>query len=106
MNKAKRYSPEARKRAVRTPFEHERYYRLRWAARAAIASKIGCAQETPLGWARRMEIDTGRQGGMASESRARLRALEKENKELRRTNEAASSIGSGNRGLQINTDTP
>ena len=96
MNKAKRYSPEAGERAVRPVFEHERNYRLRWAARAEIASKIGCAPETLLGWAGRMEINTGRRSGMTSEDRAHLRALEKENKELRRANEAASSIGSGN----------
>ncbi len=87
MNKAKRYSPEVRERAVRLLFEHERDYRSRWAALVSIASKIGCTPETPRSWVRRVEIDTGRRDGTTSEDRARLRALEKENKELRRANE-------------------
>ena len=87
MNKAKRYSPEVRERAVRLLFEHEKDYRWRWAATVSIASKIGCTPETLRGWVRRVEIDTGRRDGLTSEDRPRLRALEKENKELRRANE-------------------
>ncbi len=87
MNKAKRYSPEVRERAVRLLFEHEKDYRSRWAAVVSIASKIGCTPETLRSWVRRVEIDTGRRDGMTSEDRARLKALEKENKELRRANE-------------------
>ncbi len=86
MNKAKRYSPEVRERAVRLLFEHEKDYRSRWAAAVSIASKIGCAPETLRAWAGRMEIGTGRRDGMTSEDRSRLKALEKENKELRRAN--------------------
>ena len=87
MNKAKRYSPEVRERAVRLLFEHEKDYRSRWAATMSIASKIGCTPETLRGWVKRVKIDTGRRDGLTSEDRARLRALEKENKELRRANE-------------------
>ena len=87
MNKAKRYSPEVRERAVRPLFEHEKGYRSRWAATASIATKIGCTPETLRTWVRRSEIDTGRRDGMTSEDRARLKALERENKELRRANE-------------------
>ena len=87
MNQAKRYSPEVRERAVRLLFEHEKDYRSRCAATVSIASKIGSTLETLRGWVRRVEIDTGRRDGLASEDRARLRALEKENKELRRANE-------------------
>ena len=86
MNKAKRYSPEVRERAVQLLFEHGKDYRSRWAAAVSIASKIGCAAETLRGWARRVEIGTGRRDGMASEDRARMRVLEKENKESRRAN--------------------
>ena len=83
MNKAKRYSPEVRERAVRLLFEHEKDHRSRWAAVVSIASKIGCTPETLRAWVRRVEIDTGCRDGMTSEDRARLKALEKENKELR-----------------------
>ena len=87
MNQAKRYSPEVRERAVRLLFKHEKDYRSRWAATVSIASKIGCTPETLRGWVKRVEIDTGPRDGLTSEDRARLRALEKENKELRRANE-------------------
>jgi transposase-like protein len=87
MSKVKRYSPEVRERAVRMLFEHEKDYESRWAALVSIASKIGCAAETLRSWVKQIEIDTGRRDGMTSDDRARLKALEKENKELRRANE-------------------
>ena len=87
MNKVKRYSPEVRERAVRMLFEHEKDYESRWAALVSIASKIGCTAETLRSWVKQIEIDTGRRDGMTSDDRARLKALEKENKELRRANE-------------------
>ena len=87
MSKAKRYPPEVRERAVRMLFEHEKDYESRWAALSSIATKIGCTAETLRSWVKQSEIDTGRRDGMSSDERARLKALEKENKELRRTNE-------------------
>ena len=87
MNKAKRYSPEVRERAVRMLFEHEKDYESRWAALVSISSKIGCTPETLRSWVKRSEIDTGRRDGTTSDDRVRLKALEKENKELRRANE-------------------
>ena len=71
MNKAKRYSPEVRERAVRLLFEHEKDYRSRWAATVSIASKIGCTPETLRGWVKRVKIDTARRDGLTSEDRAR-----------------------------------
>jgi len=87
MSKVKRYSPEVRERAVRMLFEHEKDYESRWAALVSIASKIGCTAETLRSWVKQIEIDTGRRDGMTSDDRTRLKALEKENKELRRANE-------------------
>jgi transposase-like protein len=87
MDKAKRYSPEVRERAVRMLFEHEKDYESRWAALVSISSKIGCTPETLRSWVKRREIDTGRRDGTTSDDRARLKALEKENRELRRANE-------------------
>ena len=68
-------------------FEHEKDYESRWAALVSIASKIGCTAETLRSWVKQIEIDTGRRDGITSDDRARLKALEKENKELRRANE-------------------
>jgi len=68
-------------------FEHEKEYESRWAALVSIASKIGCTAETLRSWVKQSEIDSDRRDGMSSGDRARLKALEKENKELRRANE-------------------
>jgi transposase-like protein len=85
MSKQKRYSPEVRERAVRMLLEHEQEYEFRWAAMESIAAKIGCSAETLRSWVKQEEIDTGRRDGLTTSDRERLKALEKENKELRRT---------------------
>jgi len=83
----KKYSPEVRERAVRMVFEHQDEYESQWAAMASIAEKIGCTTESLRKWVRQAERDQGRQPGLSTEERERLKALERENKELRRANE-------------------
>ncbi len=68
-------------------FEHESEHGSRWAAMESISSKIGCTAETLRKWVRQAERDQGRRGGLTSEDRERLRALERENRELKRANE-------------------
>ena len=87
MNKRTRYSPEIRERAVRMVFEHERDYPSQWAAMQSIAQKIGCTPETLRKWVRQQEKDEGRRAGTTSDERARIKELERENRELRRANE-------------------
>ncbi len=82
-----RYSPEVRARAVRMVLEHQSDYPSQWAAIGSIASKIGCAGETLRKWVRQAERDQGLRGGTTSEERDRLKALERENRELRQANE-------------------
>ena len=87
MNRATRYSPEIRERAVRMVFEHQAEYDSQWAAMNSIAGKIGCTAETLRKWVRRAERDQGLREGVTSSERERLKALECENLELKRANE-------------------
>ena len=82
-----KYSPEVRERAVRMVQEHRGEYPSLWAAIESIAPKIGCVPQTLNEWVRKHEIDTGMRDGVTSDERERVKALERENKELRRTNE-------------------
>jgi transposase-like protein len=85
--KSNRFSPEVRERAVRMVQEHRGEYQSLWAAIESIAPKIGCVPQTLNEWVRKQEIDTGLRDGVTSEERDRIKALERENKELRRANE-------------------
>ena len=68
-------------------FEHEKDYESRWAALVSISGKIGCTPETLRSWVKRTDIDTGRRDGVTSDDEDRLKALERENRELKRANE-------------------
>jgi transposase len=87
MDKRSRYSPEVRERAVRLVREHEEEHGSQWAAIRSIATKLGCTAETLRRWVRQEERDTGRRPGATTEEQNRVKALERENRELRRTNE-------------------
>ncbi len=82
-----RYSPEVRARAVRMVLEHQGDHASQWSAIVSIASKIGCTGETLRRWVRQGERDQGLRDGTTSEERDRLKALERENRELRQANE-------------------
>lgn len=90
----KRYSPEVRERAVRLVFEHQHEHRSQWAAIESIASKFGMTPQTLCTWVRQAERDTGRRSGLSTDERARLKELERENRELRRANEILKSVSS------------
>ena len=87
MSKRTRFSQEVRERAVRMLAEHEREYDSRWAAIRSIAEKIGCSPETLRSWQLKSEVDSGVRPGVTSEEQARVKGLERENRELRRANE-------------------
>lgn len=85
--KSPTYSPVARERAVRMVFEHRGEHASQWAAIESIAGKIGCTAQTLCNWVRQAERDRGLRPGTTSEEQARIKALERENRELRQANE-------------------
>ena len=87
MKTSKNYSPEVRERAVRMVREHEGAHASQWAAIASIAAKIGCTAQTLNEWVKKAERDNGVRSGVPSDVAAKLKALERENRELRQANE-------------------
>src|SRR5918994_17319 len=91
MTRQGRYPQELRERAVRMVLEHQDEHPSQWAAICSIAAKFGISPETLRNWVRRAEVDDGLRPGLTSDERARLRALERENRELRRAYEILKS---------------
>lgn len=87
MNKRPGYSPEVRERAVRLVLTGEHEHKSRWAAIKSVAAKIGCTPETLRSWVNKIEVDSGKRPGTTSEELARVKELERENRELKRANE-------------------
>ncbi len=84
---ATRYSPELRERAVRMVLEHQGDHGSQWAAIASIAGKVGCTPESLRRWVRQAERDRGLRAGATTDERERIKALEREHRELRQANE-------------------
>jgi transposase len=85
--KGQRHPAELRERAVRMVFEHAHEYPSQWKAICSIADKLDVNRETLRVWVRRAEVDSGTRPGLTTDERARIKELERENKELRRANE-------------------
>ena len=82
-----KFSPEVRACAVRMVLDHANEHPSRWAAVTSIAAKIGCTPQTLHDWVRKAEIDSGQRAGVPTEMAEKLKALERENRELRQANE-------------------
>ena len=76
-----------RERAVRLVLENEAQHPSRWQAAMSIAAKIGCTPQTLNDWVKKAEVDSGRRAGIPTELSERMKALERENRELRQANE-------------------
>lgn len=82
-----KFSPEVRARAVRLVFDNEVQHGSRWQAIVSIAAKIGCSAHTLNEWVKKAEVDCGKRAGIPTEMAEKLKALERENRELRQANE-------------------
>ena len=82
-----KFAPEVRERAVRMVVDHERDYSSRWAAVVSIAGKIGCVPQTLYEWVKKAEVDGGKRAGVPTEVADKMKALEREVRELRQANE-------------------
>jgi transposase-like protein len=85
--KSTKFSPEVMERAVRMVEESAGQYESQWAAIESVAAKIGCTSETLRRWVRQQERDTGKREGATTSEQERMKALEREVKELRKANE-------------------
>ena len=87
MGRPSKYSPELRERAVRMVQEHAAEHPSQWAAMRSVAAKVGCTTEALRRWVRQAERDEGQRPGLTTTERERLKALEQENRELKRAND-------------------
>jgi transposase len=87
MKTSTKYSPEVRERGVRMVREHQGDHASQWAAIESIAGKLGCTAETLRRWVRQGERDSGQGEGLSTSERERIKALEREVRELRQANE-------------------
>jgi transposase-like protein len=84
---SKRYPTEFRERAVRLVAEQQGQGDSQWKAIGAVSSKLGCTHEALRRWVRQEERDRGTRSGLSTAERERLKALEQENRQLKRANE-------------------
>ena len=82
-----KFSPEVQTRAVRMGLDHAGELPSRWAAVSSIAAKIGCTPQTLHDWGKKAEVDSGQRAGVPTDTAEKLKALERENRELRQANE-------------------
>jgi len=82
-----KYSPEVRERAVRLVLDNQGQHESRWSAILSISSKIGCAPQTLNEWVKKAEVDRGDRTGIPTEMAEKMKALERENRELKQANE-------------------
>ena len=86
-NTTNKFSTAVRARAVRMVLDHEGDYPSRWSAIVSVSAKIGCVPQTLHEWVKKTEVDSGKRAGVATDMAEKMKALERENRELRQANE-------------------
>ena len=82
-----KYSKEVRERAVRMVREHQPDHPSEWATIQSVAAKLGCTPQTLHNWLRKAQVESGQRECLTISERDRMKALERENRELRQANE-------------------
>ena len=82
-----KYSKEVRERAVRMVREHQPDHPSEWATIQSVAAKLGCTPQTLHNWLRKAQVESDQREGLTISERDRMKALERENRELRQANE-------------------
>ncbi|UOA29773.1 Insertion element IS6110 uncharacterized 12.0 kDa protein (plasmid) [Pseudosulfitobacter sp. DSM 107133] len=77
-----KYSPEVRERAVRMVLDNPGRHESRWSGIVSVSSKIGCAANTLNDWVKKAEVDRGDRAGVTTEMAEKLKALERENRDV------------------------
>ncbi len=88
------YPVEFKERAVRMVFEHQDQYPSQWQAILSISKKLQVNHDSLRKWVRREETDAGQRPGLTTDERARMKELERDNRELRRANEILKAAAS------------
>jgi transposase len=84
----KRYPPELKDRAVRMVQERiAEQHGHSFGVVTTVARQLGVGTESLRNWLRQAEIDGGSRAGTTSADAKRIAELEKENRELKRSNE-------------------
>ena len=87
MSRASKFFPEVRERSVKLVLEHQGEYESQRAAIVSVSAKVGCTAETLRGWLRQYERDHGLRDGPTTADKERVKALEREGRELRQAKE-------------------
>ncbi|WCR00236.1 transposase [Paracoccus aestuarii] len=87
-----KFSLEVRERAVRLVLDNEGQHGSRWQAVMSISAKIGCAPQTLNDWVKKAEVDNGKRAGIPTEMADRMKALEREDRELRQGEEGQKTV--------------
>lgn len=90
----RRYPPELRERAVRLVIETREREGSALGVVTRIARQLGIGTESLRNWVRQADIDGGARPGVASAEQQRITELEREVRELRRSNEILKAAAS------------